>query len=732
MTAQRHSRLAATKLQPPLPPVQLVRRGRLEAQLDESLARQARLILASAPAGSGKSTLLSSWLAGRPEVVAWLQVEESDSDPARFWSYLTEAIAATQLAGVVDLREVVAGSGGDDLLVVPEVVNRLSQLTEPLIVVVDDYHLIESASVHRGVERLVELCPPQVVLVISTRIDPPFRLGRLRVRNQLAEVRAADLRFDHSEAPGLLGAAGQALDRAQLDRLCARTEGWAAGLVLAGLSMGRSDDPGEFIDMFGGDDQLVVDYLGDELIAGVEAADLRRLLETSILDQLEGGLIDAVTGDVDGASWLRETASGNQLIIGLDRTGDWFRYHHLLRDLLRSEARRSFPDRLAELHRRAAAWFDERGDHRQAILHLLAAGEPQAAAALMRFHGTELLRAGQIETLRALLDQLGDAVRTSTACALLLGWCEFIGGRYTLARSWLDIGLDVAPDGFDSTLAMPLHINISLATGDVASALDVARVMVATDQLATHAADLSTATGAAFAWAGRQVEARAALGSAVEMAPGQLNRTAHVLALVYSAVVEFDAIGGPVAHAAAETALATADRFGLAAYHGVAPAYAVRARTDSDPTRSRADVARALELVRRASTDLARGFVLTVCGDTLLGLGDASGGALLDQARVVLARCPDPGIVGSHLTRAEARHGTSARPEQAVGMVEQLTDREVAVLRFLPTQLTQRDIAHELFVSLNTIKTHCSAIYRKLGVGDRKAAVQAARDHALL
>lgn len=727
MTVVEGTSLAATKLRPPVPPGRFVRRSRLDDILDSGVDGHARLVLVSAPAGSGKSTLLASWLTGRPEAVAWLQAEESDSDPARFWSYLVEAVGQAHPAAAVDLKPVVAGSNGDDLVVVTALVNALAAVAGPLVVVIDDYHLIDNGSVQRGMERLIDLCPHQVTIVLSTRIDPPFRLGRLRVRDQIAEIRGADLRFDTDEASGLLGS----LDRALLDQLCGRTEGWAAGLVLAGLSLDRVTDPGEFVEAFRGDDQFVVEYLRDEFLATVDANDRRRLLETSILEQLSGALVDSVTGESGGAKWLSDTASVNQLLIGLDSTRTWFRYHHLFRDLLRLEAQQAFPERIPGLHARAAAWFESQGDHGQAIVHRLAAGDVHKAARLLLIHGQRLLASGQTETLRGILEQLGDVAKTLTWCALFYGWCEYIGGRYSRSESWLDTMADVAPEGFDQTPAISLRMNISLARGDVATALATARQVSATDQLMSYSCDLATATGAAYAWAGLADEARRALRFAAEKAAAERFRTAHVLALVYQAIVEFDSAAS--AQTAACTAIDTAQKFGLAAYHGVAPAYAIRARTGDDPARAHADALHALNLARRASTDLALGFVLTACGDTLIGLGDAAGEPLLAEARSIFARCPDPGVAGRYLTRTESRHGLAEAGSGRVAvLVEQLTEREMAVLRYLPAKMSQRDIASELYVTLNTVKTHCRAIYRKLGVGDRKAAIQAAREANLL
>lgn len=733
MVADWGTGLAATKLRPPVPPAGLVLRARLDEILNECVDRRVRLVLASAPAGSGKSTLIASWLATRHEAVVWLQVEASDSDPARYWSFLVDAIGNSRPVVADTLRPVVAGSQGDDVAVVTALVNALAELNEPMIVVIDDYHLIDNASIHRGMERLVDLCPDHVTIVIATRVDPPFRLGRLRVRNHVREVRATDLRFSAIDASRLLGDAGRSLDQAHLDQLCDRTEGWAAGLVLAGLSLGRTTDPNRFVETFGGDDQLVVDFLSDELLEVVGIDDRRRLLETSILEQLDGGLVDVVTASTGGARWLIDTAAVNQLLIRLDPSGTFFRYHHLLRDLLRLEAARAFPERLPELHVRAAEWFEAHDDDRQAIVHRLAAGDTRAATRIMHRYGIWLLRSGQVETLRDLLAQLGAVAKTSAICAFLHGWCEYMAGRYSSAEAWLAVMRDVAPPSFDQQVATALRMNIALAGGDVATALDVAREMTETDQLVAYPSDLANATGAAYGWAGLADHARSTLRLAVEKATVEPSWAGLVLALVYQTLVEFEDGSRATAHQAAVTALDRATRLGLSAYHGVAPAYAIRARTESDPGRAHADAVHAVDLVRRSSTVLALGYVLAICGDTLLDLGDASGTALLVEARSVIDRCVDPGVAGRYLTRAESRHRVAGPSAVHVAkLVEQLTERELAVLRYLPSQLSLRDISSEMYVSMNTVKSHCTAIYRKLGVGDRKSAVQAARDNDLL
>ena len=481
--------LVATKLQAPAAPRHLVRRARLDDLLDRAIEERHRLVLVSAPAGSGKSTLLAGSLGARDCDLAWLQVEDSDADPVRFWSYLAAAIDRTSPGITDEVGPTIVSSSGSPDAVVAALVNALADVSNPLMVVIDDFHVIDNSTVHAGVERLVELCPDHVRIVIATRTDPPFRLGRLRVRGQLTEIRAADLRFDTDEAADLLESS--LLDRQMVDDLCDRTEGWAAGLVLAGLSLSGTDDATEFISGFGGDDQLIVDYLTDELLASIPPDERRRLIETSILDQLTGQLIDAVTGSTDGAAWLARTAASNQLLVGLDRTGTSFRYHHLLRDLLRLEAERQIPDRLSDLHLAAAEWHSEHGDMYNAIEHYISGGDLVTAGDLIAIHATALLNGGQIFTVLRLLDRLGDLPERHSRSALVRGWINLTTGRFAGARHDYEVAAEF-DDGTDANLTASLGIMVHLSEGDLGEALSIAERMTAPTE-STQAVGLAAA-----------------------------------------------------------------------------------------------------------------------------------------------------------------------------------------------------------------------------------------------
>ncbi|MEL7209303.1 MAG: AAA family ATPase, partial [Actinomycetota bacterium] len=339
MEAATEMALVATKLTAPTVPGGLVERPRLEGMLDGAVADPAvRLVLVSAPAGSGKSTLIAAWQRDRDDC-AWLQADRADQDPARFWSHVVGALGTVVPGVEAEAGPTVAASAAEADPLVERLANTLAA-SPPVVLVIDDYHLVGDPAIDDALGRLIELAPLGFTLVLGTRFDPSLRLSTLRVRGQVVEVRADTLHFAPEEAGLLLGAPGADLTPPQVVALCERTEGWAAGLVLAGLSLDGNDDHDAFVTDFQGDDRLVVDYLTEEFLAGIDDEDRDRLLRTAVLDRLCGPLVDAVCGGDAGTAWLQRTASRNQLLIGLDRTGTWFRYHHLLADVLRSEAER--------------------------------------------------------------------------------------------------------------------------------------------------------------------------------------------------------------------------------------------------------------------------------------------------------------------------------------------------------------------------------------------------------
>ena len=394
--------LLTTKLHVPRPQPGYLSRPRLAAALGAGLARGR--VLVCAPAGSGKTALLADWASGSGRPVAWLGLDGGDSDPARFWRYVLAALDQTRpgLAGrLAPLLGPPAPRSFDGL--VTALVNELAADPGPdeVLLVLDDYHLADAEPVHESVAFLLEHLPPGLQVVVSGRADPPLPLARLRARGQLAELRAADLRFTPAEAAALLGElAGPDLPPAAAEALAARTEGWAAGLQLAGLSLRGQEDPNGFVADFSGSHRFVLDYLTDEVLVGQPAPVRAFLLETSVLERLSGELCDTVTDGTDSQTMLQDIERAGLFLVPLDEVRGWWRYHHLFADLLRARLLAEQPGRVPALHRAAAAWCEERDLADDAVRHALAAGDADWAARLVERHVGPLLGRGEGATLR--------------------------------------------------------------------------------------------------------------------------------------------------------------------------------------------------------------------------------------------------------------------------------------------------------------------------------------------
>ena len=396
--------LLATKLHVPRPRPRFVPRQRLVEALGEGLARGR--VLVCAPAGFGKTALLADWARGAGRPVAWLGLDGGDSDPARFWRYAVAALdrARPGLAGRVGPLPSRSVEG-----LVTALINELAADPGPdeVLLVLDDYHLVDSGPVHESVAFLLENLPSGLRVVVSGRADPPLPLARLRARGQLAELRAADLRFTGEEAAALLREAiGADLSGPTVAALTARTEGWAAGLQLAGLSLRGHADAAGFAAAFSGSHRFVLDYLADEVLERQDEQVRAFLLETSVLDRLTGKLCDAVTGRPGSQVILEQIERAGLFLVPLDEVRGWWRYHHLFADLLRARLQSEQPGRVQALHRAAAAWCEEHDLADDAVRHALAAGDAARAARLVERHVETLLGRSEGATLHRWLSAL--------------------------------------------------------------------------------------------------------------------------------------------------------------------------------------------------------------------------------------------------------------------------------------------------------------------------------------
>jgi LuxR family transcriptional regulator, maltose regulon positive regulatory protein len=444
--------LLETKLYVPRPRRGLVLRPRLSERLDRGTA--SKLMLVSAPAGFGKTTLLTEWLAAGPaapageRLAAWLSLDRGDNDPASFWAYVIAA-----------LRTVASGIGENALAllrapqpppveaVLTALLNDLGAIAGDIVLVLDDYHVIDAPAVQDGMAFLLDHLPPGLHVAIASRADPALPLARLRARGELAEIRAAELRFTPDEAAAYLnGLMGLQLTARDVTVLEARTEGWIAALQLAALSMQGREDVAGFIHGFAGDDRYVVDYLAEEVLQRQPDRVQAFLLQTSVLGRLSGPLCDAVTGQGGGKAMLEALDRANLFLVPLDDRRRWYRYHHLFADVLQARLLDEQPGQVPELHRRASAWYEQNGERSLAIGHALAAGDFGRAADLVELAIPAIRPTRQEAMVRRWLEELPDdvirvrPVLSVTFAGALLNTDEIEGVEERLqdAERWLD------------------------------------------------------------------------------------------------------------------------------------------------------------------------------------------------------------------------------------------------------------------------------------------------------
>ncbi len=477
-----------------------VPRTRLTERLDEG--RAAGLTLISAPAGFGKTTLLTQWLAGDGRSTAWVSLDERDNDPTVFLTYVLSALQAAG-ASVAEGLRLLQSTPTTMREVLTILVNDLDTVAADVVLLLDDYHVIESHAVHEEISFLVDHLPSTVRLVIATRVDPPLPLARLRSRGELVEIRAEDLRFTPGEAEEYLrNIMGLTLRRADVAALEDRTEGWIAALQLAALSMQGRGDAADFIADFAGDNRYIVDYLVEEVLQR-QGDDVRGfLLSTSILRRMNGALCDALMHPGGGGKAMLEALDrANLFLVPLDDRRHWYRYHHLFADVLRLRLLDERPDRVPELYRRATDWYVREGEPLEAIRYALAGGDAEQAADLVEAAIPALRRNRQEATMRHWLESLPErvlrerpALCTTFAGVLLMhGELDGVEQRLRDAERWLESSAGEAT-GADDELARAVRSEIALyraglahttgdITGTVSHALRVLELAAQDDQL---------------------------------------------------------------------------------------------------------------------------------------------------------------------------------------------------------------------------------------------------------
>jgi LuxR family maltose regulon positive regulatory protein len=720
-----------------------VRRDRLLDALDEVVRRPVTLV--TAPAGYGKTTLLAQWLAEAEDLpTAWLSLDSGDNDPNRLWSHVAVALGRAGCALPAPAWQVGVEVGPTFArTLLPALVNALTAMPDDIVLVLDDFDCVREHACHEQVQHLIANLPPQAHLVLLTRSDPGLHLGRLRASGDLLELRAKDLGFTEEEATTLLGTNGVRLREASTSILVDRTEGWPAGLYLAALSMAGLDDPDAFVRSFSGGNRFVGDYLVEEVLDRQDDQVREFILMASVFDRFTASLCDHVRDTTDSAAILHDLARSNLFVVPLDDAHEWFRFHHLFAAVARSELEYAHPEVVQPLHSRAADWFQTHGLVDQAVDHLLAAGRRQEAARLVGAHWLSYLDAGRWGTVSGWLESLGPEVIRSSAPALVTAaWGAALTGdepalteHIACLSSMEESG--PLPDGTRSIESAVALIEATFAYGGPLEAKDAAihASEIETDERSPAHALAQAALGHAAYVLGDLELAVQSLRSAT-VAGDDTPGFVQVRSLSIRSLIEDERGNLAQARELAELALGVVDARGMRtapqaslAVTAFGLAQAASGKVDDalgtleeglDPLRQ----PRAPQSWNSIHHLVATSKVAAIAGRVALARD------LMDELTHRMARYP----VGMEAMRVRAAAVQSLLSDEAATEMlgEPLTHREEEVLRLLQTDLTPQEIATELYLTLNTIKTHVSAVYRKLGAHSRSEAVVVARQRSLL
>jgi len=718
----RDSRLGALTVRPGVVP-----RARLASL--QLVAERGRLVLVSAPAGYGKSTLVAQWSEADPRPSYWVQLGHGDNDPV----VLLARVAATlEHTGPVDgelLEELSRPRPRIDEVVLPLLAGELGD-RDPFVLVLDDVDVISAEKSRAVLAFLVDQVPSGSQLVLVTRGNPGVPLGRLRAGGDLVEIGTEHLALDAQETRDVAASGGLELSEEAAEALCERTEGWAAAVVLAALSLRDRDDAEARAAGLSGDQAEIADYLLEEVLDRQPEHLKSFLLGTSVLERMSASLCDAVLGTTNAAASLEALARSNAFVVPMDDRREWYRYHHLFGDLLRAELGRRHPELLAMYRRRAASWCERHGIPALAFRYAHESGDLAQAGRIALAHRDEFARRGQGETLRLWLERCNDdEIASDPQLSLAATWVFLYGGDVARARRFIAAAeqgpLDVpSPDGASSLRASLANIRTVLAPGGIAQMLRDSELVYSSEKQAgaRWLGSGCRAMGLAYVLLGRPQEAIPVLREGLALLRNQ-PELAHsrVVCLAYLAFAAAD-MGNrrDVQRWAVEATWLVAEAH-LEETAGGAIAHTARALAHQQRGDHTA-AAHELENVQRLRRHFGGAWWLEAdlalrCASISLDLGDPVGALEFAQAADdALQGYPDAGTLPARLRGLQARISR--------GDDYGLTSAELRVLSFLPTHLSLQEIADRLYLARPTVKTHVASIYDKLGVPGRSQAVE--------
>lgn len=731
------SPLVRAKLEPPAPHPGTVRRGSLLDVLGSPAGP--RVVSLIAPPGYGKTTLLAQWAAEERRPMAWLTVDEQDNDPALLVTYLAAAfdrirpVHAGGTAGLAKSTHRVLSA------FVPRLASELHRWDHAALLVLDDAHRLVDQGALDALAALVDHLPAAFRVAVAGRSEPGLPFARYRAQRDLLEIGPAMLAMDEAETAAMTTAAGHELSAAAVRTLTQRTEGWPAGIYLATLAGGSGDQPARLASV-SGSDRYIAGYLRSELVLALSEDDVRFLTRTSILERVDAGVAEAVSGLPGAMERLTLLARDNLLIGVVGTSSSTYRYHNLLRDYLAAELERREPGISPELHRRAATWFADAREFNLGVGHAMAGGDTELAARLALTGALATFHWGRSSTVdRWLSDFNTRTFERLPPLAVLAGWIHALFGRPEAAVWMADIAdrstfEGRSPDGSASFESQRAMLRAAMARRGPHDALANATTAVAQEPpdgpWRSHALFL---LGGARRLTGRFDEADEALAEAVErsaptgaspMTPLAERASLAISRGDWASAERFSALAGVEMERWGEREIAVA-----VLVHAVAARVAIHR---GDVVGGKAELVRG-QLIRPLATYALPWFsvrALLELGRAYLAISDVAGAQLaLREAEAIVRRRPALGLLTDEVLEFRRRLSTATT---VIGGASTLTAAELRVLPLLPTYLSFQEIADRLMISRNTVKTHAMSIYGKLWASSRGEAVERAVELGLL
>ena len=700
------------------------------------------LTVVNAPLGYGKTTLLRLWCIERPEAVVWMTLDAADDDPVRLWTHLATAIErlGEGLGDQALMRLGVRGAGIETA--VDELMNGLVAYGRPVSIVLDDLHAVGSERSLRSIAHAIRRLPTNVRLVASTRSEPAVGLARLRARGALTEIRARELAFTVKEARELMAREGIELCGERVELLVERTEGWPAGLYLAALWLRDLEDPDEGVRVFAGSTRHVADYLTDEVLTALAPQTRDFLVRTAVLERFTPELCDAVLGREDSAAVLAELARSNMFLVALDSREQWYRYHHLFGELLQLELG---PEDAAALRRRAAAWCRAQALAEDAIEYASAGGDAETVAELLVENDRAFVWGGRLAQFlgwvrglpsELLLEHPSLAAGGAVASALLarpeVEVQRLLAVAERARRERPQLWSPYAEAIVEVTRAAAIERN------DVGAALEHAHRAMAAARAGADVLSVGVLASVAQAlyFSGELDESRRIARQAIERPDAPDVPEGYVGNLGLLALVDAEQGHAESAEAWARQAISfarqrfQADSWTVSLAHlGLALACAASGRLDEAEREAR----HGERLRRSRQPTVGHAHALLVLAHVRVARSRLERAASdLKRARRMIAGFPDPGRLPAIAATVEQALTTAGANVGNRDIVEEPSAAELAVLRYLATGLSQREIGARLYISMNTVKTHTRELYRKLDVTSRADAVARAEALGLL